>query len=654
MPLQAKLIGIAGPVWNQTFTVDTEASLGRDAENTIAIADPQISRRHCKIQRDNQDFVLLDLNSHNGTLVNGARTQRCILQNGDQISVGPCVFVAAIGEVDSTHSLPEEFGPKLRVPSAEVEMDETSALQPSTIAAVRTSRELGALVKIASRINAIRDLESLEWQLLGMIFDLVPADRGAILLLSGIEGEYESVVAWNKMLGPAEPVHVSRTIAQQVIRNHAPVLANKILNGEYSKVTSLAERQVVSVMCVPLMVGERVMGLIYLDSSHPAAGFDDGHLELLSAIAGVAALAIESLRRIETLETENQQLRELADLEHNMIGDSPRMQEVYRAISKVAGTDSSVLISGESGTGKELAARAIHRNSPRADEPFVAINCAALTETLLESELFGYEKGAFTGAVAQKKGLMEAAHDGTVFLDEISEMALGLQAKLLRVLQERELTRVGGTKPIKVNVRLIAASNCDLAVAVAAGKFRQDLFYRIKVITINMPALRQRQEDLPLLADHFRKLYAERCKRQVQGISREAIEALARYSWPGNVRELQNVIERAVVLGSTPMILAEDLPEELLENAPATSGTPCGLGYHESVTRLKKDLILKAVDKAGGNFTEAARLLGLHPNYLHRLIRNLELRPLLEKMEEREAGAMPRPGDQLRTGGAQQ
>ncbi|HMK28101.1 MAG TPA: sigma 54-interacting transcriptional regulator [Terriglobales bacterium] len=638
MALQAKLIGISGPVWNQTFAVDAEASLGRDADNTIAIADTQVSRHHCRLQREGQEFVLVDLESHNGTLVNGASVQRCVLKNGDQISVGPCVFVAAIGEVDSAHGLPEQFGPDLRVPSAEVEVEEMAFLQPSTVPAIRTSRELGALVKIASRINAIRDLESLEWQLLGMIFDLVPADRGAILLLSGIDDQYDSVVAWNKLVGPAEPVHVSRTIAQQVIGQRAPVLANKVLAGEFAHARSLANAQVVSVICVPLLVGDRVMGLIYLDSSHPAAGFDEGHLELLTAVAGVSALAIESLRRIETLETENQQLRELADLEHNMIGDSPRMQEIYRAIAKVAATDTSVLISGESGTGKELAARAIHRNSPRADQPFVAINCAALTETLLESELFGYEKGAFTGAVAQKKGLMEAAHDGTVFLDEISEMALGLQAKLLRVLQERELTRVGGTKAIKVNVRVIAASNCDLAAAVAAGKFRQDLFYRIKVVTINMPSLRQRKEDISLLADHFRKLYAERCKRHVQGISRDAVAALARYSWPGNVRELQNVIERAVVLGSTPMILPEDLPEELVENVPVTGDFSDAAGYHESITRLKKELILKAVEQAGGNFTEAARLLGLHPNYLHRLIRNLELRPLLEKTEEREAG----------------
>lgn len=314
-------------------------------------------------------------------------------------------------------------------------------------------------------------------------------------------------------------------------------------------------------------------------------------------------------------------------IEHAMVGESPRMRQVYQFIAKVAPRDSTVLISGESGTGKELAARAIHGNSRRAGKPFVAINCAALTEQLIESELFGHEKGSFTGAIALKRGKLEVANGGTVFLDEISELNLGLQAKLLRVLQEREFDRVGGTSPVKVDVRLIAATNRDLEQAVGAGRFRQDLYYRLNVVSVRMPPLRERREDIPLLANYFVAKYNLEAHRQVTGLSPEARSALLNYDWPGNVRELENAMQRAIVLGSTDVILPEDLPESLLEAEPA-AGAP-DASYHESIRQTKKLLIMKAVDQAVGNYTNAARQLGVHPNYLHRLIRNLNLKPAL-------------------------
>ena len=300
------------------------------------------------------------------------------------------------------------------------------------------------------------------------------------------------------------------------------------------------------------------------------------------------------------------------------------MRAVYQFIARVAPADSTVLIRGESGTGKELVARAIHTNSLRSGKPFVAINCAALTESLLESELFGHERGAFTGAIAQKKGKLEMADGGTVFLDELGEMAPPLQTKLLRVLQEREFERVGGNRPIKVNIRLIAATNRDLEKSIQAGTFRQDLYYRLNVLTVTMPPLRERREDIPLLAGYFAMRCAKKSAHSVKGISLEARQCLINYDWPGNVRELDNAIERAVVLGTTELIMPEDLPEALLEKQ-SVSGAEI-TEYHRVVMETKRQLVRSALERADGNYTEAAQFLGVHPNNLHRLIRNLDLK----------------------------
>jgi Nif-specific regulatory protein len=286
-----------------------------------------------------------------------------------------------------------------------------------------------------------------------------------------------------------------------------------------------------------------------------------------------------------------------------------------------------VLILGESGSGKELVARALHRQSPRAAKPFVAINCAALTDTLLESELFGHEKGAFTGAVAQKKGKLEVAEGGTVFLDEIGELAAPLQAKLLRVLQQREFERVGGTRTLQLDIRLIAATNRDLAAEARRGAFREDLYHRLNVVAIRAPSLRARPEDIPQLARAFMERSAARCHRRVYAISPEAERALLSHSWPGNVRELENAIEHAVVLGQSETLLLEDLPESVLESAPEPA-VPGAL--QPSVTETKRQLILDAWRQAGGDHNLAAARLNIHPNSLRRLIRNLKLREALE------------------------
>jgi Nif-specific regulatory protein len=304
------------------------------------------------------------------------------------------------------------------------------------------------------------------------------------------------------------------------------------------------------------------------------------------------------------------------------------MRQVQNFIGRVAKTDSTVLIRGESGTGKELVARAIHRNSERAEKPFVAINCAAIPEALLESELFGHEKGSFTGAIAMKKGKLELAGNGTVFLDEIGEMAPLLQVKLLRALQEREFERVGATRTIKLEARVIAATNKNLEEAMKEGEFRQDLYYRLNVVSVVVPPLRDRPDDIPLLAMYFAAKYSEKCKRPLKGMSSPVRSLLEHYGWPGNVRELENAIEHAIVMGIGDEIVPEDLPDALLEVEPPESDSKT---YHDKVNQLKKQVIIDAVRQAKGNYTEAARAIGVHPNYLHRLIRNLNIKGELRK-----------------------
>ena len=477
-----------------------------------------------------------------------------------------------------------------------------------------------ALLELCAAIHSTRDLETLEKRLLQIVSKTLYADRGAILLL-GENGEpFASVCGWDWREEIARPAEYSRAIIDRVLREKTAVLSNVLSD------VGPGEDPITAAICVPLMVFERLRGALYLDSTDPQARFEPEHLEWLSAIGGVAALVMDNLRRIQWLEIENRRLRTEIAIEHEMVGGGPALREVERFIARVAPIDSTVLIQGESGTGKELVAHAIHRNSRRAEKPFVAINCAAMPDTLLESELFGYEKGAFTGANRQKFGKFEVAEGGTLFLDEVGELAPLLQAKLLRVLQEREFERVGGTQPIRVNIRLIAATNRDLKAAIQSGTFRQDLYYRLKVVSLTTPPLRERKEDIPLLAAHFARMHARKAQRSIEGVSDAAISALMQYDWPGNVRELDNAIERAVVLGAGAWILPEDLPEELGVTERST-----GSYYHDAIRDMKKELIVKAVRQAGGNFTEAARLLGVHPNYLHRLIRNLNIRPAVSK-----------------------
>ncbi|MCJ7493754.1 MAG: sigma-54 dependent transcriptional regulator [Deltaproteobacteria bacterium] len=301
----------------------------------------------------------------------------------------------------------------------------------------------------------------------------------------------------------------------------------------------------------------------------------------------------------------------------NIVGRSPQMLQVYKTVARVAESRSTVLIAGESGTGKELVARAIHFNSPRSSKPYVAVDCGSLAETLLESELFGHVRGAFTGAVTNKKGLFEEADNGTCFLDEVGDISLAMQAKLLRVIQEHEIKRVGGTETTKIDVRIIAATNKNLEELVAEKKFREDLFYRLNVVSIHLPSLRERLDDIPFLADHFLRKYAAENEKPVSRISAEVLDLLLRYQWPGNVRELENVIERAVTLSPHSLILPEDLPRRLRVEPSEISAT--SLPSQVSLTELEKIYIKKVLEETGGNKKRAADILGIDRRTLYRM-----------------------------------
>jgi transcriptional regulator with GAF, ATPase, and Fis domain len=630
----ARLEVVSGPLKGKLFPLTgDEVSIGRDPSNEISLLDSLVSRRHCLIRKEANGFRLVDLESRNNTFVSGVPVMDRVLAHGDQIRVGNSILVfqgAGSDTAPVNASLQFDATPMPGAATVILRKEDARYLQPSRPdglpATARTVRDLNVLLEFSRTLNSVRGLAALQEKVLEAVLAIVPADQAAVLLSEDGVGGFSSIVGRHRRLGPNQPIHASQTILSRVLEENLAVLSNDVQSdAAYREADSLLERKVHSVLAVPLEVQGKMLGVMYLDASSPGARFDSDLLEFVATLGNITALAIENARHLERLGGENRRLYEELNIHHSMIGESKAMHEVYDFVSRVAGRDSTVLISGESGTGKELVARAVHANSGRTNKPFVAINCAAITETLLESELFGHERGAFTGAVSQKKGKLEVAEGGTVFLDEIGELAVPMQAKLLRVLQEREFERVGGTRSIKLDVRLIAATNRDLKEASRTGTFRPDLYYRLNVVSLHMPALRERREDIPLLAAFFAAQYGEKVKRRVAGISPEARACLQRYDWPGNVRELENAIERAVVLGSTELILIDDLPDSILEET-AASGEPVS-ALHDGIRVAKKVLIERAIEQANGNYTDAAKILGVHPNHLFRLIRTLNLKP---------------------------
>ena len=582
-------------------------SVGRQSTCNLNLEDHAVSRKHCLFIRSGRQCTVKDLESRNGTFVNGTPVTEHQLEQGDEIRIGGSVFSYLVDRGRVAKPTSGDFQTRQLHVTDSIYL--SSAGQLMLPPSARAVHDLRTLLRVSTMLHSFRGLqevhgtqaaEVLRSHLASLLLELIPGERGGVFIPGAAAGDWKP------------NAHVFQRVSEEGI---AVWLED-------------ADGAGLSAVAAPLTVRGEVAAVIYVESADPALKFDEGHLQLLTAVAGMAAGAWENATILGWLQEENQRLQQELKIEHDMVGVSAKMRELQRQIGKVAPSNSTVLILGESGTGKELVARAIHRNSLRAAGPFVAINCAALADTLLESELFGHEKGAFTGAIAQKMGKLEMAQGGSVFLDEIGELSQLLQAKLLRVLQQREMERVGGTKTIKLDLRVLAATNRDLEDAVKKGLFRQDLYYRLNVVVLTAPALRERPEDTIPLAEHFAKRCAQDCGRKIIGLSPEARVYLQSYSWPGNVRELENAIERAVVLGSTDTILAEDLPEHIRETRPAEVSASL---YEEAVEAAKRQVVLKAFDQSNYDHETAAKILGLHPNYLHKLIRTMDLRAVLKR-----------------------
>jgi Nif-specific regulatory protein len=571
------------------------------------LEDHAVSRKHCLFVRSGRQCTVKDLESRNGTFVNGTPVTEHQLAQGDEIRIGGSVFCYLVERGHAARPALGDF--KTRQLQVTDSIYLTSADQSVLPPSARAMHDLRTLLRVSTMLHSFRGLqeahgtqaaEVLRSHLVSLLLELIPGERGGVFTPGMSTGEWKP----------------NADVFKRASEERVAVWLED------------ADGAGLSALAAPLTVRGEVAAVIYVESADPARKFDEGHLQLLTAVAGMAAGAWENATILGWLQEENQRLNHELKLEHDMVGVSAKMRELQRQIAKVAPSNSTVLILGESGTGKELVARAIHRNSLRAAGPFIAINCAALADTLLESELFGHEKGAFTGAIVQKIGKLELAQGGTVFLDEIGELSQLLQAKLLRVLQQREMERVGGTKTIKLDLRVLAATNRDLEEAVKKSAFRQDLYYRLNVVVLTAPPLRERPEDTIPLAEHFAKKCAQDCGRKITGLEPQARVYLRGYSWPGNVRELENAIERAVVLGSTDTILAEDLPEHIRERRPAEVTASL---YEEAVEAAKRQVVLKAFDQANYDHEAAAKMLGLHPNYLHKLIRTMDLRAVLKR-----------------------
>jgi transcriptional regulator with GAF, ATPase, and Fis domain len=632
LPVAPKLLAVTGPLKGSAFSLATgDLRIGRDLSNEIPITDSAVSRYHSVVVLLGGTYTVRDLGSMNGTFLNGVPVKERSLEHGDEIGVGLSRFLF-LTEDDPVAAKERESPGELRFgATVQLRPEEGLYADPGRLAAALPATDVAQGVEVILRagreVHGARTLEELGGRLGRLILDALHAQRAAVLFLATGSSEVGRSFGREAPGGEAQ-VRVSQTIVSQVVKSRAAFLSNDV-TASLPSAASLVHSPVRAVIAAPLIAPEGVVGLLYADAADTGIRFGERDLQVLVGLAEGASRAAANLRQMESLAADRRRLEEDNGWRSEMVGESPSMTALHARLEKVAPTDTTVLILGESGTGKELTARAIHRASRRAEGPLVIINCGALTESLLESELFGHEKGAFTGAVARKQGKLELGHKGTVFLDEIGELSPALQTKLLRFLQEREVDRLGGTTPIKVDVRLIAATNRDLAAAVKAGTFRLDLFYRLNVVTLTLPPLRERRDDVRLLASYFLARHTRRANRKVLGITSEAWDCILRHDWPGNVRELENAIERAVVLGMDEWMRPEDLPETLTEHdAPAEAAMDGdgGGGFHAQVNAAKRNAVQNALNACGGVVTEAAKLLGLHPNYLHRLMKNLGMR----------------------------
>ena len=606
-----RLVVTEGPAASKQFDLRPgQYTVGRTTGAEIPLPDDSVSRRHALLTVSEEGATVLDLGSHNGTLVNGQRVQAAAVREGDELRFGNSRALLSRAPDPAT---------------ATVCAEPATARPERAISLPHDSRRLAILYDVGTAINASVELPGLLQSILQAIFDAVPAERGAILLWDEAEGKWRTAATHARDRAfPPDDIHVSHAIIEKALESGGPLLsADARSDARFRSSDSIQAYAIRSTICCPLVVRDQRLGVLHLDTRRTAEAFSEDDLRLVGAIASQAAIAIANARLHEALRRENVELRRALGSRQAIVGESPAMRELVALLQRVSQADSTVLLRGESGTGKEVAARTLHALSPRRHKPFVCVNCAAVPETLLESELFGHERGAFTGAVERRIGRFEQANGGTLFLDEVAEMPPSTQAKLLRALQEREVQRIGGTRPLRIDVRLIASTNRDLEAALAAGEFRQDLYYRLKVIEITLPPLRERKEDIAPLCEHFLTELSRDMGRQPPAVDPAALRILEAYPWPGNVRELRNVLERALVLGVGEALLPRHLPREVRRGRLAPEDLPEDLSLAEAERRQVADVLALT----GWNKTRAATLLRISRPRLDRKIRDHSLEP---------------------------
>ncbi len=649
---------------------EEEVRIGRSSENDIVITDERCSRHHALIQWNDEQCFIRDLGSRNGTLVDGhPLLDRTLLIPGCTIQIGHTLLQFEMGTVpeeddskpqgtgvfgvsDASGSAPlsEDFDPSTIVHHR----NKTSFLKEqgddSDTAVNKTTRSghgAADLCRLAFSLGRAGEVELVaKIALEGLLQATEGAGAGLWLFpyADKLESDHKAgdlrLIA-NATANEANYVPISESLAKAVLERKEAVLVNEQQKNNYQEEDEKTHvpwegGRVNNTLSAPIRQDNDILGLIHLYTTSDNRNLELDDLEYTLAVADTVAVALGQLNRqkelaanLNQIKKENTNLREMLQMDTEIIGSSGPLKKVTHLIARAAEGKASLLIRGESGTGKELIAKAVHFASSRRSKPLICINCAAIAESLLASELFGHEKGAFTGATDRKPGKFEAAHTGTLFLDEIGEMPVMLQSKLLRVLEGHPFERVGGNTPISVDVRVIAATNRDLEKEVAEGRFRHDLFFRLRVLEIIVPPLRKRTDDIPVLADFFLDKFSRETGRKFQGFSPDALNALLLHRWPGNVRELKNVVERAVVLGSPPWIQEQDL---LLSSLSTTGETdirkvPEKTDFYEPITleQMEKHHIQKTLEYTQWNKSLAARTLGIERTTLDRKIKRYEL-----------------------------
>ncbi len=668
--MNAYLIIREGSKWADVVRLvpGESVTMGRAPTNTIVVKDERCSRNHAEAFLAKGEWKLRDLESRNGTLVSGERlSSDHTLQSGDIIQIGN-THLAFVH--DLTQAFPDTstlLRSSKAVDSAKSEglSDDDSifeSYEPTTIthrkdqsrfldkpvlddtdeSFPKVGRAAAKLCRLAFELAKSTDVVSLANVAIGGLFEGTQVDAGAILLRKRVGAGKRISDELEVVASRSDSSHsyhrVSPFLASTVLREGQAVMARNVMDdSNLGNRDSRGEILATSVICAPVRLAGEVFGLVHLYTTDTDRTTDPEDLEYTLAVADTVGVALENLDKrqelaenLNQMRSKNAHLREQLGAQNEIIGSSHVMRQVARQIARAAPSRATVLIRGESGVGKELVARAVHISSPRSEAPFVCLNCAALSESLLESELFGHEKGAFTGATDRKMGKFEQADTGTLMLDEIGEMSPSIQAKFLRVLEGHPYERVGGTQELNVDVRVIAATNRDLEKDVAEGKFRRDLYFRLHVLEIIVPGLRKRPEDIPELAEFFLRRFNEETGSKFKGYTPRAMEQLLRYRWPGNVRELKNVVERAVVLASGEYIDHEDLVLSTLKTAGDTeSGGSVSMagGTFEptSLADMEQDHILRTLNSTGWNKSRAASILGIERSTLDRKIRRYGL-----------------------------